>query len=1079
MRFLFLFLLDEELNATQKVLDSSGKPMPNFGSLGVSLRAELQDYDDDRRGAKTPELMNGEEESDEEDLVQTEECSKYAFNRPKWQQHWSSIEDTQLQKLVACQTWLRGWLVNKDQAQLKASLHCATIEHSTTMLQAYIRGCIARYDLWKQRKLYDESVECIWKLQTSCRGYLARKRQAVRANHYLDNVDKVIRLQQYIKKRHRNRKYQKLTSDSNPSIGTVKTFVHLLDDSELDFDSEINLEEMRQQVIERIQENSQLDAHINTLDIQIALFLRNATTMEELMKHTGVLKKKKQRILKQQALDGLPQSEPHSLTGIDKSSRQRLELYQHLVYLLQTEPKYLTRLLSALTLHQINGQHTRYPLIESSVLSIFGYATNPREEYLLVNLCKCCINEEVKKAQDIQEFLRGNHAFMKLIVQTNRGAKERNFFNKLIRPLIKTVIENKALDLETDPVSIYQKVINEEETVTGLPTSRPTQVTAQRALADEQVRDRFISHLRDVRETTEAFLTAITSTVDDIPYGIRVVARELRLTLENAFPLDSQDQITKIIGYFIYYRYLNPVIVAPEQYDVIDTVINPIQRRNLAEVSKMLQYISSGKVFDKTEHFISPLNDYVLEAGERFASWFIKVTEVESPESHFGMDTLTDRTNTRKPIVYMTPTELFHLHYVLENNLDTLEPGIKDSMIYQNEGGTPLFDLVSALGTAIFGPHQTIPNDITVRLLLDSHRDDLPSDSASWLRQAIFDTKRLVVYVIKHQAGPTLFDILKTPVTRQNEADWETFKQLEFLNPTSSCDNNKLSYSMDMMASKRRFLRLTAAEAALDLLGVTLDQLKQLAYRLVVHLERCGIISSAGGYQDIINMIAHDITGKNSRRQQRAREVGRMKSTLIHLQTKCNYLLEQGNQYEDYLNGCMTALATKTSKNNKKHKKAPILFSRQYFHIRGLQKSGVGVPQFGSYKYTAKQLHERGILLNVDYPGIKKSKYDQIAMIFSMDQAGLITVEAKYAGWNPIPNGSATTYPTISSSVSSSTTSSYASSKSSKMALRVSLRYEDLLQAQFEGTHMITLLDGAVKINLNLLIYFINKKFYS
>jgi hypothetical protein len=174
-------------------------------------------------------------------------------------------------------------------------------------------------------------------------------------------------------------------------------------------------------------------------------------------------------------------------------------------------------------------------------------------------------------------------------------------------------------------------------------------------------------------------------------------------------------------------------------------------------------------------------------------------------------------------MVYMTPTELFHLHYVLENNMDALEPGKKDSMIYQNEGGTPLYDLLSALGAATFGPDQAIPNDMTVRLLLDSHRDNLPSDSASWLRQAIFDTKRLVVYVIKHQVGPTLFDILKTPVSRQHEADWEKFKQLEFLNASSSGGsngkNNKLSYSMDMMASKRRFLQLTAAEAALDLLG--------------------------------------------------------------------------------------------------------------------------------------------------------------------------------------------------------------------------------------------------------------------
>lgn len=199
------------------------------------------------------------------------------------------------------------------------------------------------------------------------------------------------------------------------------------------------------------------------------------------------------------------------------------------------------------------------------------------------------------------------------------------------------------------------------------------------------------------------------------------------------------------------------------------------------------------------------------------------VTEVDSPEAHFGMDTLTDHTRTHKPMIYMTPTELFHLHYVLDNNMEILEPGTKDDMIRQNEGGTPLYDLVSAIGTATFGPDKTIPNDTTICLTLSSHRDTLPSDSASWLRQAIFDTKRLVVYVIKHQTGPRLLDILEAPVDRQHEDEWVRFKKQEFLGPSSyggnggQC-NSKFSYSMDLMATKRRFLQLTAAETALDLM---------------------------------------------------------------------------------------------------------------------------------------------------------------------------------------------------------------------------------------------------------------------
>lgn len=104
--------------------------------------------------------------------------------------------------------------------------------------------------------------------------------------------------------------------------------------------------------------------------------------------HNGALKKNKQKILRNLAYSNSLQHDPHSLNGIDKTSRQRLEYYQHLLYLLQTEPKYLARLLSALTNHQLIGQYTNYSTLESTVLSMFSYATNSREEYLLINLCK-------------------------------------------------------------------------------------------------------------------------------------------------------------------------------------------------------------------------------------------------------------------------------------------------------------------------------------------------------------------------------------------------------------------------------------------------------------------------------------------------------------------------------------------------------------------------------------------------------------------------------------------------------------------------------------------------------------------
>lgn len=122
-------------------------------------------------------------------------------------------------------------------------------------------------------------------------------------------------------------------------------------------------------------------------------------------------------------------------------------------------------------------------------------------------------------------------------------------------------MDDEYLDLENDPVAIYHKKINDEESATGRSTLRNRAATCQDALKDKSVCDTFISHLRQLREMAGHFLDAILATVDDVPYGMRILARKLRLTLEEAFPNEPRKSILGVIGNFIYYRYLNPAIM--------------------------------------------------------------------------------------------------------------------------------------------------------------------------------------------------------------------------------------------------------------------------------------------------------------------------------------------------------------------------------------------------------------------------------------------------------------------------------------------------------------------------------------
>lgn len=114
-------------------------------------------------------------------------------------------------------------------------------------------------------------------------------------------------------------------------------------------------------------------------------------------------------------------------------------------------------------------------------------------------------------------------------------------------------------------------------------------------------------------------------------------------------------------------------------------------------------------------------------------------------------------------------------------------------------------------------------------------------------------------------------------------------------------------------------------------------------------------------------------------------------------------------------------------------------FTQQYFHLRNLKATGK-VPKHGSFKYTAARLHEKGVLLSIDQ--FSDKQLDQISLTISSDEVGLFTIDASVLG---VSGGS------------------------------VDLRIEDLLEAQFNNQQTMTLMDGMVKVNINLLVHLINR----
>lgn len=522
------------------------------------IEREKQEEEERREKERLEREKREEEERLEKERLEKERLEKERLEREKREEK-ERLERERREEEARKEKELLEEAERRER-ELKARLEREREEAAKAEAEAQRQEAIARAEeekRQKQREAEEEEAqrqqrkreeEAAIVLQSAWRGHQARLQAAKARERFVRSVDKIVKIQAFFRAKVANRQYRDLTMGENPPINAMRPFVHLLDDSEQDFEEELELERLRQQAVRRIRENQGTERVLNDLDIKIALLVRNSITLEEVIKAS----RRHYRVV-----DDLEMAHA-MLKGLDKESRQRLEGYQQLFYLLQTHPPYLARLLTALR----DGAPDRVKkVVETVVLTIFGFAQNPREEYLLLKLFKAAIAQEMEGVESPEEFLRSNPTFIKLAIHYQRGAKERKYLRDLLQPLVRYILEDPNLDLETDPLVIYRGLIREEESRTGVRSARKYDVTREDALADVDTRSRLIEHLKQLRALTDQFVEAIQSSLPYMPYGIRYLARELKEAMLNKFPEERETQVMKVVGNLVYYRYINPAIV--------------------------------------------------------------------------------------------------------------------------------------------------------------------------------------------------------------------------------------------------------------------------------------------------------------------------------------------------------------------------------------------------------------------------------------------------------------------------------------------------------------------------------------
>ena len=789
----------------------------------------------------------------------------------------SKALNTQSAKVTLLQALARGAIQRQKTEVLLDELRLA--EEEIVQLQAFSRAVLLRNDIENVLGELDSEEESIIAIQAAAKACLVRAQFAEKQRFFKENMEKVVKIQSFIRGRLQGEAYKSLTTGKNPPVNTVKNFVHLLNDSDFDFNEEIEFERLRKTVVQQVRQNEMAEQYIDQLDIKIALLVKNKITLDEVVKHQKNFGGHSGNLLVNTTIASQNQFD---LKALNKNSRKKLESYQQLFFTLQTQPQYLARLFK-----RIREQGTAEKdckRIEAWMMSLFGYAQKRREEYYLLKLIARAAREEVDGVHTIQEYLRGNFFWSKLVANYTRSPRDRKFLRELLGPLIHVnIIEDPALDLESDPMQIYRSAINNEELRTGRPSQRPLDIPREMAIKDTETRDMFIDHLQDLREICNQFLLALETLLHKMPYGIRFICQQTFQALCQHFPRESQKHLLHIVGHWIWKFYLQPALIAPETMGVVERQLTPLQKRNLGEVSKVLGQIATGKLFGGENIYLQPLNAWVGEAVERITAIFSNIISVPDAESTFDIDEFNDLYARTKPTLYIKMADIFSIHNLIAGDLPYICPN-RDDM---------LREIIQELGSAKNNETEMLgvtSTDIQMTLNPKLHDSE---DPEAEVKALFMETKRCVLYIIRVQSGPNLMDILVRPIAREDDRKWHDLVREEF----SAGSKTRGAYS--------------DANMMVDIKSMSYLELKRTALENIMRLEQLGRISRQNFYQDILNAIAVDIRTKSRRRVQRQRELEGVRLTLGNLHEKAEWLESQRKSYDNYIEQAMMTLQKK------------------------------------------------------------------------------------------------------------------------------------------------------------------------
>ncbi|KAK4157710.1 Rho GTPase activation protein [Chaetomidium leptoderma] len=407
------------------------------------------------------------------------------------------------------------------------------------------------------------------------------------------------------------------------------------------------LRDLKSKISSQSKKNFVLEKDVRYLDSRIALLIQNRMALEEQNEVASHLE------------DATEMQE-----GVFPNDN-KTQKYGNLMFLLQSEPRHIAHLCRLVSMSEIDS------LLQTVMFTIYGNQYESREEHLLLTMFQSVLTYQFDNTPEYSSLLRANTPVSRMMTTYTRRGPGQSFLKAVLADRINSLIELKDLDLEINPLKVYERMIEQIEQDTGsLPASLPKGITQEQAAENPQVQAIIEPRLTMLTEIANGFINTIIEGLDEAPYGIRWICKQIRSLTKRKYP-DANDQaICTLIGGFFFLRFINPAIVTPKSYMLIDGTPADRPRRTLTLIAKMLQNLANKPSYAK-EPYMAKLQPFIQQNKDRVNKFMLDLCEVQDFYESLEMDNYVAL--SKKDLeLSITLNEIYAMHSLIEKHTGEL-----------------------------------------------------------------------------------------------------------------------------------------------------------------------------------------------------------------------------------------------------------------------------------------------------------------------------------------------------------------------------------------------------------------------